>query len=259
MQQQRWQAGLRKFGRAAKAAVPRVEHPLEKIARVFERVLRQWHNSRVRTHCGGLKPGVDVGGGPGDFAAAGLPDFVDLLKQLRKARTAVTIVRREISAAKKRFPFRREKNIQRPAAGTGRGLDEGHVNLVHVRPLFAIHLDADEVLVQKSRNFFILERFAFHDVAPVAGRIADAEKDRPVFNPRLCKRLITPGEPIHGIVRVLEQVRRFFPCEAVGVFVGGGFHATYGNNKRIQSGLKGNIQHPTFNAELPGVSFWIRC
>jgi hypothetical protein len=76
-------------------------------------------------------------------------------------------------------------------------------------------------------------------MAPVAGRIADAEKNRPVFNPRFFKRLIAPGEPIHGIVRVLEQVRRFFASKAVGVRVGGGFHATYGDNKRIQSELKG--------------------
>jgi hypothetical protein len=97
---------------------------------------------------------MDVGGGPGDFAAAGLPDFVDLLEQLQKARTAMAIVRREIGAAEKRLPFRREKNIQRPAAGAGRGLHEGHVNLVHVRPLLAIHLDADEVRVQERRDPF---------------------------------------------------------------------------------------------------------
>ena len=40
-QQQRWQAGLRKFGRAAETAVARVEHPLEKFTRVFERIPRQ--------------------------------------------------------------------------------------------------------------------------------------------------------------------------------------------------------------------------
>ena len=185
---------------------------------------------------------MNVGGGTGDFAAAGLPDFVDLPEQLQKARTTLTNVRREIRAAKKRFQFRREKDIQRPAAGAGRGLHESHVNLVHVRPLLAIHLDADEVQVQERRDFFILERFALHDVAPVASRIADAEKDGPVFHPRLFKRLITPGEPIHGIVRVLKQVGRFFARQTVGVPVNAGFHITYEYNKRIQSEGKGNIE-----------------
>ena len=69
----------------------------------------------------------------------------------------------------------------------------------------------------------------------MAGRIADAEENRLVFDPRLCKRLIAPGEPIHGIVRVLEQVGRFFPRQAVGVPVNAGFHITYEYNKRIQS------------------------
>jgi len=34
-------------------------------------------------------------------------------------------------------------------------------------------------------------------------------------------------------MRVLEQVRRFFLRQAVGVFVGGGLHATHQDNKRV--------------------------
>ena len=150
----------------------------------------------------------------------------------------MTIGRREIGAAEKRLEFRREKDIQRPAAGAGRGLDESHVNLVHVRPLLAVHLDADEMFVENPGNLFVLERFAFHDVAPVAGRVADAEEDRLVFRARPGERLITPGEPVHGIVRVLEQVRRFFAHQAVGVLVNGGFHATHRDNKRVRTGQK---------------------
>ena len=75
----------------------------------------------------------------------------------------------------------------------------------------------------------------------MAGRIADAEKNRPVFHPRLFKRLIAPGEPIHGIVRVLEQVRRFFTRQAVGVLVNGGLHATHQDNKRVADQLESEL------------------
>jgi hypothetical protein len=78
------------------------------------------------------------------------------------------------------------------------------------------------MLVQKSADFFLLKTFAFHDMAPVAGRIADAQKDRFVFRPCPGKGLVIPGEPVNRIVRVLEQIRGFFLREPVGVFVGGG-------------------------------------
>jgi hypothetical protein len=76
-----------------------------------------------------------------------------LLEQLQKARPPVTVVRREIGAAEKRLQVRREKNIQRPAAAAGRGLHERHVNFVHVRPFLAVHLDADEMFVEKRPIF----------------------------------------------------------------------------------------------------------
>jgi len=44
--------------------------------------------------------------------------------------------------------------------------------------------------------------------------------------------LITPGEPIHGIVRVLKQVGRFFRAPDGCVPVNAGFHITYEYNKR---------------------------
>jgi hypothetical protein len=64
-------------------------------------------------------------------------------------------------------------------------------------------------------NFFILKRLAFHHVTPVAGRIADAQKNRFVFRARFGESFIAPREPIHGIVRMLQQVRRFFAGETI--------------------------------------------
>ena len=148
-------------------------------------------------------------GGRGDFTFSLLPEPADLLEQLEKTWPAETRVRRKISAAEKRLQIRREKNIHRPAAAAGRGLHERHVNFVHVRPLLAVHLDADEMFVEKIADALVLERFAFHHVAPMAGGIADAQENRLVFRARLFKRLVAPREPVHGIVRVLEQIRRF--------------------------------------------------
>jgi hypothetical protein len=76
------------------------------------------------------------------------------------------------------------------------------------------------MFVEKFSDFFVLKTFAFHDVAPVAGRIADAQENRLVFRARLFKRVVVPREPVHGIVRVLQKIRRFFLREAVCVFGG---------------------------------------
>src|SRR5208282_465060 len=118
---------------------------------------------------------MDFVGGSGNFTTAFLPERGDLLEHLQKARTALTVVRWKIRAAQKRLQFRREKNVHWPAAAPGRGLDEHHVNFVHVRPFLAVHLDADKMFVEKRADLFVLERFAFHDVAPMAGRVADAQ------------------------------------------------------------------------------------
>ena len=152
---------------------------------------------------------MDVGGRVGQLGAARLPGLLHLPQHLQEARPAVAVVGREIGSAKERLQLRRQKHVQRPAALAGRGLDEGHVNLIHVRPLLAVHLDADEVRVEERGHLRALEGFAFHDVAPMAGRVADAQEDGPVLPARLGKGLLAPGMPIHRVVLVLEQVGRF--------------------------------------------------
>ena len=52
----------------------------------------------------------------------------------------------------------------------------------------------------------MLEAFMRHDVAPMAGRIADREEDRFVSVARLGERRVAPGAPMHGIVAVLLQI-----------------------------------------------------
>ena len=47
--------------------------------------------------------------------------------------------------------------------------------------------------------------------------IADAQENGFVLRARLRKRLVVPREPVHGIVRVLEQIRRFLARQTIGV------------------------------------------
>ncbi len=70
---------------------------------------------------------------------------------------------------------------------------------------------------KKAADLFVFKRFAFHDVAPMAGRIADAQKDGFVLRARLGERFVAPRKPVHGIVRVLQEIRRFFAGEPVGM------------------------------------------
>src|SRR6266404_1998864 len=130
---------------------------------------------------------MDIGCGIGQLGMAVLPELLNLLEQLEETRPASALIRWKISAAKERFQLGSKEYVQRPAALPGGRLDEGHIDLVHVWPFLAIDFDADEMLVEKLGHFLALERFTFHDVAPVAGRVADADKDRFVLLPRFRK------------------------------------------------------------------------
>ena len=217
-------AGLRKLGRAAEPAVLGVVALLEAGRR------RRAATAAVSTSAGQavvadaqlLEARMDVGRRVGQLGAARLPELLDLPQDLQEARPPVAAVGREIGPAEERLQLRREEHVQRPAALAARRLDEGHVDLIHVRPLLAVHLDADEVLVEEGGDRRALEGLALHDVAPMAGRVADAQEDRPVLLARLGEGLLAPGIPIHRVVLVLEQVRRFLPRQPVRVGRRGG-------------------------------------
>ena len=80
------------------------------------------------------------------------------------------------------------------------------MNLVHVRTLFPVHLDADEVAVQHLGDTFVLIGILLHHVAPVTGGIAYGEQDDFVFGPGGLKGFGAPGIPVDRIVRVLEKI-----------------------------------------------------
>ena len=62
----------------------------------------------------------------------------------------------------------------------------------------------------------VLERLVRHHVAPVTGRVADAQQDRLLFEASAFEGLGPPLLPLDRIVRVLSQVRTGRFAQAVG-------------------------------------------
>ena len=143
----------------------------------------------------------------------------DMSEQIAKRGHAMAGLGRKIGAGVERpLIVVHQKHRQRPAtAATAEHLLCQLVELVDVRPLFAIDLDIDEALVHERRRGFILEGFVRHYVAPVTGGIADREQNGFVLAPRQRQRLLTPGVPVHGVASVLTQVGAGFARQTVAV------------------------------------------
>ena len=211
--QQKQQLGRpRKLRRAAEPAVPRVERLRERRdarhrARRGRRPARgRARPRRRRVACRSRSRTVSA-----ELHRRRARSFcqarASCCEQLDEPGPAPPRRRRKVGAAEERLQVGRQPHAHRPAAGAGRGLDEHHVDAIDVRPLLAIDLDRHEVLVEHRRDRGVLERLVLHDVAPVARRVADRQKDRLVLLPRPLERLVAPRIPVHGVVRVLQQVR----------------------------------------------------
>ena len=112
-----------------------------------------------------------------------------------------------VGARVERAPVRGEEDRHRPAARAGHRLHGVHVDGVDVGALFPVHLDRDEVLVEERRRRVVLEGLALHDVAPMAGGVADREEHRHVASTRPSERLVAPRVPVDRVAGVLQQVR----------------------------------------------------
>src|SRR5262249_1782333 len=79
-----------------------------------------------------------------------------------------------------------------------------------------VDLDVDEGTVHHRRRRWVLEGLALHHVAPMARRVADRQQDRLVicFCPQ--QRFGSPRVPVHGVVRVLQQIRARLARQPVG-------------------------------------------
>jgi hypothetical protein len=85
-------------------------------------------------------------------------------------------------------------------------MKSGHVDLVDIRPLFAIDLDVHVELVHHLGGRGILEAFMGHDMAPMAGGITDREQDRAVRAASFLQGFRRPRPPMHRIVGVLTKI-----------------------------------------------------
>ena len=124
--------------------------------------------------------------------------------------------RREIGPAEEGRSIGEQEDGHRPPAGAGHSLDRAHVDLLEIGSLLAVDLDADEESVHQLGRRRVLERFAGHDVAPVAGAVADAQEDGTVLGPRPFQRIRAPGVPVDRVGGVFEEVGARLCCQPVG-------------------------------------------
>ncbi len=146
------------------------------------------------------------------------PGFRDPDEQIGERRHAVARLGREVGPRVERFErFGLEPDAHGPAAATRERLCGCHVEIVHVRAFLAVDLDADEALVHHLGCGFILEALTLHDVAPVAGRVADREEDGHVSAAGFLESLLAPRPPVDRVLRVLKEIRTRLTSQAVGV------------------------------------------
>jgi len=157
--------------------------------------------------------------------AIGLPELDDARQQRLEARAAVTVVGRKIRSGEERLLILRQEHRHRPAAVARHRDGGGHVDVVEIRPLFAVDLDAHELRVQEPRGLFVFERFSLHDVAPVARRVADAEEDGFFLALRARERFCAPRVPVHRVLRMRKQIRAGLVGETIRA-PGRGRHVT---------------------------------
>ena len=135
---------------------------------------------------------------------------------------------REVSAAVNRASVGQADCVQRPTPALGHELDRGHVYAVDIGAFFAVDFDADEVLVHKCRRRTVFKSLVLHDVAPMAGAVADADDDQFVLCSGLFPNGFRPRFPVHGVVGVLAEVGAALVDEGIGGGVGRGISHGYG-------------------------------
>jgi len=113
----------------------------------------------------------------------------------------------DVRGREERSGVRRHYDAEGPPSLPRHCLTDFHIDVVDIRPLLAVDLDVHERVVHHSRDLGVLERLMGHNVAPVARRVPDRQKQGLVFVPCLVERFGPPRIPINGIISVLEQIQ----------------------------------------------------
>ena len=129
-----------------------------------------------------------------------------------------------IGPGKKGQLVRRHYYGERPAAAAGEGLAGLHINAVHIRALLPVHLYRDVVAVQQRSYLRVLKALPGHHMAPVAGGIADGEEYGLVLMAGPVESLLTPGQPVHGILGVLPEIGGLFLYQTVAHATASQYH-----------------------------------
>ena len=215
---------VRKLGGVAEAAVPGVAGRQELFADVVQQAgIQRFTRSRPPGHLAALFHGVSqFVGRLLQFVPSGVPGLGHVRDDVGEPGHAHRRGRRPVCAAEERPSVGRHENRHRPATPTGQQLNGVHVDLVDVGTFLAIDLDRDEGPVEQLGDFLVLETLPLHHVAPVAGAVADREKDRSVEFAGLLEGLRTPREPVDRVVHVLQQVGAGFFGKPVDRTIGVG-------------------------------------
>ncbi len=134
-------------------------------------------------------------------------DARDLLQHMHEGRAAVARLLRKIRAAPEGLGVGGEEHGERPAALLAKLVQRRHVDRIDVGALLAVDLDVDEEVVHHGGGLAILEALMRHDVAPMAGGVADREQDRLLGPLGFGERLRPPRPPIDRVLLMLEEIR----------------------------------------------------
>jgi len=147
-----------------------------------------------------------------DFFSIFPPNSFDTQENFPKRRHAVAWFRREIGSTIEGLTSGSKKYAHWPATLPGHRHDRLHVDVVNVWAFLAVNFDVDEMLVHQRRGIGIFEGLMFHDMAPMASRVPNAQKDGLILAAGFFQRLFTPGIPVDGIFCMLQQIGRVFIC-----------------------------------------------
>ena len=206
VQEEQERGGVRKFRLRSEApmhAVRRGQDAVGRIGNDRRRRLSRRGLIQVFGQCLPERRGLTV-----HIGAVGLPHLVNPFEDLAEGGPPIGGLRRKVGATEKELGVGSQETGERPASLPGDGLDAALVARVHVRPLVAVHFDADEVPVQEIGKPGVFVGLGVHHVAPVAPHRADVEENRPAGAPGQLERLLTPGMPLHRLVGGGTQVGR---------------------------------------------------
>ena len=154
MQQQGERAGMGKLGLAAEPAVHRIEHPRHLRDRFVQRRAGDLAGSGlvevlVEHPADGLRLDLNL------FSPFPI-GVEDAGQDAPKTGPSILPIGWEVGAAEKDLASRRQERGEWPPSLLGEHLDRALVAGIHVGALVPVHLDADEVLVEKGGELRIL-------------------------------------------------------------------------------------------------------